>query len=61
MFPDIASIVSSTKDLVATLGSDIYQVIFGVFPTWFIYAVPLAVLALVVTYLLHRRHGRSGR
>lgn len=59
MFPDIASIVSSTVDLLKTLGSDIYQVIFGVFPTWFVYAVPLAVLAFTVTYLLSRRHGRG--
>jgi len=57
----VDQLVASAIVVIQDLGDKIFQVIFGLFPTWFTYAVPLAVFVLIVTYLFTRKSGRHGR
>lgn len=48
-------IIASSTQLVSTAGNDIFQSIFGIFPTWLLYAIPLALLVGAVGYFVNRR------
>jgi len=48
-------IIASSTQVVTTAGDTIFKSIFGIFPTWLLYAIPLALLVGVVSYFVNRR------
>jgi len=48
------AIIASSTDLIVTTGQDLWQTIFGIFPTWLQYAIPLGIVVGVITYFLYR-------
>lgn len=52
-------IIASSTAAVADLGDKIFLILFEVAPTWFLYAVPLAITVMVINWLFRRRTGRN--
>lgn len=54
-------IIASSTDTIARAGTDIFKTIFGIFPTWLDYAIPLALLVGAVMWFVHRRGLAGGQ
>jgi len=56
----LAQIIASGVGVIIEIGDTIFTTIFGIFPVWFRYAIPLAMIVGIVTYFLTRRGPGGG-